>query len=436
MDKKKRWIEWGKNLLIAALAVNAVWLSVRSGLVGRLDSLLKEEDYVPTSGQTQTEGRTEFARPLRGTVRLPGENAGKCYGVLYDQESCDSLFQAVAGLLVEALSAPDQPEAMSRDQWEQMLTAAGGLCFDFQGEMPLDVLSGWLSGEETALTVCVRRLGLAVWNEEAYLFCQDGQGSGFRCRADMVDTHRLEEALTGLADNGAFYAFEAEQYGMLAEDTLLSEDAPAPQVYTASNPVAAGQDDLEALAGDLGFAINTNGIYYAGQWVARSGNDTLRLSDDGVVNYLADEEGGEHFPLSVERDIPDRFDAVEACHPSPLRGGTDLPPVGDRYPGRLGGRLWIQPGRHTRPTGGGQRGPLCGAGQPGDPIHPAAAQLRRNGRPADCPARAPGCRRPGGHGPVRGGTDGGLLRRRRGSGPGRLGCLLSGKGVREWNEPS
>ena len=333
MDKKKRWIEWGKNLLIAALAVNAVWLSVRSGLVGRLDSLLKEEDYVPTSGQTQTEGRTEFACPLRGTVRLPGENAGKCYGVLYDQESCDSLFQAVAGLLVEALSAPDQPEAMSRGQWEQMLTAAGGLCFDFQGEMPLDVLSGWLSGEETALTVCVRRLGLAVWNEEAYLFYQDGQGSGFRCRADMVDTHRLEEALTGLADNGAFYAFEAEQYGMLAEDTLLSEDAPAPQVYTASNPVAAGQDDLEALAGDLGFAINTNGIYYAGQWVARSGNDTLRLSDDGVVNYLADEEGGEHFPLSVERDIPDRFDAVEACRA--LASAAIRPRCGE-------GRIYLQ----------------------------------------------------------------------------------------------
>lgn len=309
MDKKQCWIEWGKNLLIVVLAVSAVWLAWQSGLVGRL----AKEDRVTSAGRTQTEGRADFARPLRASVCLSEEGARDCYGVLYDQEDCDSLFQSVAGLLVEALSAPGQPEEMSRRQWQEMLTGTDGLCFDFQGEMPLDVLFGWLSGEKTALTACVRRLGLAVWEGEAYLFYQDGRGDSFRCHAEVVDTHRLEEALAGLTDNGAFYAFEAERYAMLNGDTLLAEETPALEVYTVSNPAAGGQSALEALAGDLDFSINTHGIYYAGQWVARSGNDTLRLSDDGVMTYLADEEGGEHFLISLERDIPDRFDAVEAC---------------------------------------------------------------------------------------------------------------------------
>jgi len=313
MDKKQTWIELGKDLLILLLACSAVWLSARSGLVGRLDGLLGEKSQVSSGHQTQTEGRAEFAAPLRLAVRLIGEGKESCYGVLYDQQDCDRLFQSVAGLLAEALSNPGPAERINRTVWERMLTGASGLCLDFQGDMPLDVLSGWLSGEEGGLSVRVRRLGLTVWQGEAYLFYQDEIGDCYRCRAEVVDTNRLEETLAGLSGNGAFYAFEQAEYRMLAKDSLLLEDTPAPKVYQAANPVAGGQDALEELAGDLGFTINTNGVYYAGQWVARSGNDTLRLSDGGVMTYQADGEGGEHFLLSPERDVPSRFDAAETC---------------------------------------------------------------------------------------------------------------------------
>lgn len=310
MDKREKLIDWGKNVLIVMLVCSALWLSARLGLLGQLDGLLGQEDYIHTAGGTQTEGRADFARPLRAVACL---SDGSCFGVLYDQEECDALFRSAAGLLVEALSNPGQPEEMNRTSWEQMLTRTPGLCFDFQGNMPMDVLSGLLSGEETPLDARVRRLGLAVWQGEAFLFYQDSELRFFRCPVEMVDTHRLEEAVSGLTDNGASYAFMLEDYRMLAEDTLLADDTPAPEVYAASNPVVGGQETLEALAGDLGFTINTNGIYYADQWVARSGNDTLRLADDGVMTYFADEEGGEHFLLASEGDVPDRFDAVETC---------------------------------------------------------------------------------------------------------------------------
>lgn len=316
MDKRHRHvrlIEAGKDLLILLLTCSAIWLAGRSGMVGRLDGFLTEDDLTQMTGQTQTEGRADFARPLRMTARLPGTMRDGCYAAQYDQVSCDALFQSVAGLLVEALSSAGQPETVSRLQWEQMLAAAPGICFDFQGAIPLDVLSVWLSGEKTDLTAAARRLGLTVWEGSVYLFYQDDTGAYACSRTEVVNPLHLEDALSSLSGNGGFYAFEREEYANLAEDTLLGSEVPRPSVYEADNSVVGSQDALEELAEELGFAINTNGVYYAGEWVARSGNDTLRLSNDGEMEYLADEAGGEHFLITNLRTAANRADAVEAC---------------------------------------------------------------------------------------------------------------------------
>jgi len=316
MDERRnvtRLIEAGKNLLIVLLSCSAILLAARSGLVGRLDGLLKEDDFAQLPGQSETEGRADFARPLRVSAHLPGEVRGGCYAVQYDQQACDTLFQSVAGLLVEALSSAGQPETIPVFQWEQMLTVATGICFDFQGEVPLDVLSVWLSGEEGSLNAVVRRLGLAVWQDAVYLFYQEDTGAYGCSRAEVASPLHLEEALSALSGNGGFYAFEAEDYEVLAKNTLLSGGTPKPLIYEASNSAAGGQETLEELAEELGFSINTNGVYYAGEWVARSGNDTLRLSDDGEMEYLADETGGEHFLVTNLRTAGERSEAVETC---------------------------------------------------------------------------------------------------------------------------
>lgn len=80
------------------------------------------------------------------------------YGVQYDQGAADALFQQVAGLLADGLSSAGQPERVNRYQWEEALTSCPGVYFDFQGDIPLQVLVGWLSGEESALDAHVRRL--------------------------------------------------------------------------------------------------------------------------------------------------------------------------------------------------------------------------------------------------------------------------------------
>lgn len=306
MTKRRRILELGKDVLIVLLTCSAVWLAARSQLPVR--GLLREET-AQARPQAQSEGRIEAARPLRITACLSGGAEPVRYGALYDGEACAALFQQVAGLLMEALSSAGQPEAISRRQWEAALSSAPGVAFDFQGEIPLGVLSGWLSGEETSLTASARRLVLAVQRDTASLFYQEGDAY-FRCPAEVVNPLHLEQALSALTGNGAFYAFESEACAALDPDTLLPAQTPEPAVYSATNPVSGGQAALEALAAELGLPINANGVYYAGEWVARSGSDTLRLSNRGELVYLAGEEGGQRLLTGGSATL---LNGVEAC---------------------------------------------------------------------------------------------------------------------------
>ena len=308
---KRRIVELGKDVLIVLLACSTVWLATRAELFGAMGGLLGEEE-APTGGTPiQTETRAEAARPLRMAVNLLRGTETARFGVQYSQADCDLLFQQVASLLVEALSSAGEAEEISSRQWNNALLSAPGVYFDFQGAVPLPVLIGWLSGEDTQLQGNVRRLALTA-SEDSVAICyrNETDGNFYRCFSDVVDPAHLEEALSGLAGNGAFYAFESEYYDMLDPYTLLSAEVPAPSGYTAENPASGGRSDLEAIAGELEFLINANGVYYAGEWVARSGSDTLRLSDEGEVVYLAGEDENDHFVVPNDGGL---FTSVELC---------------------------------------------------------------------------------------------------------------------------
>jgi len=305
-------VELAKDALIVLLSCSALWLLTKSQLLEPLGQLWGEEVPQAGPGQAQSVNQLEAARPLGIAAVLAGEGETVRYSTQCDAAACDALFQQTAGLLAEAVSSAGEPEPISRRVWERALTASTGVCFDFRGEVPLSVLSRWLSaGEEPRLSAPVRRLLLADWQGTAALYYRNEEDGGYyRCQSEVVDLARLEEALAGLTGNGAFYAFESEVYSALDPDTLLSREIPPLAVYTAANSGAGGRTALEELAGELDFSINANGVYYAGEWVARSGNDTLRLSGRGTASYLAGEDGGEHFLLPGSGGL---FDAVETC---------------------------------------------------------------------------------------------------------------------------
>jgi len=308
---KRRIVELGKDVLIVLLTCSTVWLATRAELFGVMGGLLGEEEAPTGETPVQTETRAEAARPLRMAVNLLQGTETVRFGVQYDQADCDLLFQQVASLLVEALSSAGEAEQISSRQWKNVLVSAPGVYFDFQGAIPLPVLIGWLSGESTRLQGDVRRLALTA-GEDSVAICYQNEADGnfYRCFSDVVDPSHLGEALSGLAGNGAVFAFESAHYDMLDPYTLLSGDVPAPSGYGAENPASGGRSDLEAIADELEFLINANGVYYAGEWVARSGSDTLRLSDEGEVVYLAGEDETDHFVVSDDGGL---FASVELC---------------------------------------------------------------------------------------------------------------------------
>ena len=127
----------------------------------------------------------------------------------------------------------------------------------------------------------------------------------------MGDVEALEKALTSFTDNGAFYAFESEEYQVLAPDTLLFPNTPDLETYTASNPVNGGEDSLRELVQDLGFSLNSTNFYSTDEWVARSGDDSVRLSDRGTVEYTAGDDNS-ILPVIAE-DGNSLYQSVETC---------------------------------------------------------------------------------------------------------------------------
>lgn len=311
--KRRRAIELAKDVLIVLLTCSALWLVTRSQIMSSINGLLQEE--TPAGGTHETQGGTRAdARPLRIVASLPGETrTGRC-ALQYDQVAVDGLFQQVVGLLVETLSSAGAPEEVTRSQWEQALTTPPSLCLDFQGEIPLTVLSGWLAGEEIDNTATVRRLVLTVWEKSVALYYQDrNDGSYYRCLSEVANGQHLAEALVSLQDNGAYYAFESGQYDWLDPDTLLTDSVPTPDVYQVKNPLSGDQSALEQIMTALDLPVNSSSFYSVGdERVARIGGDNLRLSGNGVVEYHA-EEGSSLFTAAAQPEDATLFQVVEAC---------------------------------------------------------------------------------------------------------------------------
>ena len=323
MDKRRRLVELGKDVIIVLLTCSLLWLAAQSQLLGPLNGLLRGDQVLqPGPDQAQGGDRAESARPLRMAAALSGGTGTVYCGILYDDEAGDALFRQAAGVLVETLSSAGEPEEVARAQWERALEQAPAVYLDLQGRVPLSVLAGWLSGEKSALDAPVRRLVLTVVRDEVVLFYRDeDSGKYYRCRSQVASPHHLEEALASLMENGAFFAFQWEEYGGLDPDTLLPAETPAPVVYAASNPVTGGRTALEGLMEDLGLPVGANGIYRGAddEWVARSGGATLRLSDRGEAVYETGEGDENRFALPAGEE-DDLFAQVELCRA--LAAGT------------------------------------------------------------------------------------------------------------------
>ena len=313
MDKKKKYpVEGIKNVLIVVLTLSALWLAWESRLMA------PDKEELPP-GQDSTSvllplgGQTELLHPVRMVAN--GVGGGGRYGTLYDRSETDALFGQVAGMLMEAMTEAGPPEKVSRSQWERALTEAPGVFMDFQGLLPMEVLSGWLYGGNFPGGDQVRRLLLTVEQTgPALYFKQEDTGVYYRCAARLANPDHMTDVLAGLTDNGCFYAFETEWAGQLDPDTLFQTGVTALPTYVAANPIPGEQLVLEGLMAALDFSVTGSSFYASGdELVARNGRDMLRLSHRGTVHYETDDREAPHFPILSLGEAGDRFAAAETC---------------------------------------------------------------------------------------------------------------------------
>ena len=306
---KKRLIERGKSLLIVVLSCSAVLLLLRTQAV-IFDTGNQSSAYSAGIRETASpEDTAAAAIPLRMAAAIRQGSETVRYGVQYDQEGTDALFQQTSSLLLEALSSASQPQKVGEDAWRRALSAAPGLYFDWQGEIPLSVLTGWLSVDNPALTGTVRRMVLTAEEGQVLLYYwEESEGQGYACAADVISAGRLAEAVNALQENGARFAFETEEYASLHPYTMVLAQAPSPKVYSGANPLT-GEESLRELQELLGFPENSAYYEAAGELVVRSRNDTLHMGEDGRVTYEAAAEGSDRYRLPGAG----LYDAVEGC---------------------------------------------------------------------------------------------------------------------------
>lgn len=312
---RRRATELLKSALIVLLTLSALGLLSRAQADSGMPSLenrLTElwQDLTGGASADTQNGQTALSAGLR-PVRMAVSNENGRYGIQYEAELADTVFEDKLGaLLGDALAGASAPSEVPEESWRAALAAKGpSVYYDFLGSVPLSALSAWLGGEENAaLTGQARRILLAPDADGAVMLYYCGvDGLFYACRTDLSADLRLQAETADYTPNQAVFAFEQqERYPNLDPYVMVLSDTPQPSIYQASNPIGPdiGDDTLNQLLKALDFHPQTSSVYQdAAGLVVREGTDTLRISDAGVVNYHAASGEDPRYPVSSENGL-------------------------------------------------------------------------------------------------------------------------------------
>lgn len=293
-NSRRRWIEWGKDLLILLLTLSALALAYESPLVQ--GSGLRDLFHAPLSDPAGATAPPSVLSAACSPAQMAvgGGNSMELYGVQYNQDAVDALFNTAGPLLGDALSEAGAPRSLTEFQWQSLLS---GQCiyFDFASPIPLAVLCSWLSGGNSgSLTDSARRILLAPGRDGAILLCyREGEnGSFFQCDTTLNAELLLSPITESIAPNGAFFAFEDDSLPDVVDPyTLFADEGARSWVYASATPPLLSDSALTGqLMSALSFsdqnqAATSEGMLYV------DGDDTLRLSGSGQVTYSASSLG-------------------------------------------------------------------------------------------------------------------------------------------------
>ncbi|NCB51569.1 MAG: hypothetical protein EOM54_06785 [Clostridia bacterium] len=286
---KKRLIEAGKSLLIAALVISALILSVNIGLFSGLTNSdvidgvlsLRSDTENPESGGTYTAAASPFC-----IVITPA--AGAHYSAMYEEEAVTAAYERFSDSLGEALGSAGEPEEITDDEWEAALSDCS-VYFDFFKDQRLDVLAGWLGTamSGSSATQTARRICLAANDSGVSLYyIRAIEGVAYRCDTALSHSSlcgKIEEYLP----DGSVFNFELETpFDLVDSFTVIRPGQPAVDSVTAGNPLESGGEGEAMLSV---FRMNSLLAYpYTdpdGAQIFVEGDATLRIEADGILTY-------------------------------------------------------------------------------------------------------------------------------------------------------
>ena len=302
--KRKRNLAIAENLAIAVLAVLALVLASRIGML---------QNTLPGLGSETVTGGYAVGPPIslagEAPVRLMLQSEAGRYGVEYDQPTVDRLYGGgLSDLLDRSLRVMDAPAPVSEEVWQETINETDAWVFyDFLNDIIFDQQEGHDSGAGRLFLVTGKR-GQA----DQVLFYNDELRRYYSAR--LRDGVSLPESVTETEPNGARFAFEDQGVSQsLSPNMMVLNTAPDCPVYRAQNPLE-GLDEagwtvlLEAL--DFNAKAASPYTTVTGS-VIREGADTLRVMDDGTLQFHSSESGENRYAALSARDKDLQRKAVE-----------------------------------------------------------------------------------------------------------------------------
>lgn len=290
-DKRRRVVEWGKNLLIVLLTLSALLLLSQTPLIqdGGLMELLR-----PSSAP----GGSSAGPPQAGPVlpaRLAVYRDGERYGLQYNDTRMEELFSSFGPLLGEALTGTGSPASLTETEWRGCLQRPG-VYFDFSGNVPLAALARWLGGGLCTIEDSARRVALSAEADGRIALCWQSAGDGgfYVCPTSLSRALHLDPVMETVSSNGAYFAFEDPELSQILEPcTLIVEGERSGAQYASSSPLSTAAG-IEALLDALSFNSRNHAPGSRGE-VYPDGADRLVLRDSSTAVYHAAQ--GEKYPV-------------------------------------------------------------------------------------------------------------------------------------------
>ena len=306
MREHRQRIDRLENILIVVLVCTALFLIQKTGmfqnLTGRGGGTAVEASFT---------GVQDTALSRQTPVALLIQTTSGRYGVQYDQDTVDGLYQnGLSTLLTTAIDHVESVKITTEEDWQSAISQGDHWIFyDFLYDVAFTSQDS--EGEGSA-----RRFLLSGRNGRVDTLRYYNEKTGTYYLGQLRDMGlTLPEAQEGLTPSGGVLAFEEETLSAsLDPNTLVLPEVPVCPVYTVTNPLAAWDSETRnSLLESLDFNLRAAAVYQTSDGlVVQEGADTLRLQKSGKLTFHAAESGPARFQAlsAQEKDLQIQAEAL------------------------------------------------------------------------------------------------------------------------------